>query len=106
MEGRTRPRSKELNMTVLRLGAAAVAAAAFAAPAPQGAATPSPSVGIDLAGMDRSVAPGDDFYRYANGTWTKTTEIPPDRSRYGVAYVVLDVTTQHNAEIVQEAARV
>ncbi len=23
--------------------------------------------GIDVAGMDRSVKPGDDFYRYANG---------------------------------------
>jgi len=29
--------------------------------------------------MDRSVKPGDDFYRYANGDWIKRTEIPPDR---------------------------
>jgi len=28
--------------------------------------------------MDRSVKPGDDFYRYANGDWIKRTEIPPD----------------------------
>jgi putative endopeptidase len=35
--------------------------------------------GIVIANMDRSVKPGDDFYRYANGDWIKRTEIPPDR---------------------------
>jgi len=40
--------------------------------------------GIDIHGMDRSVKPGDDFFRYANGMWLKTTEIPPDRASYGV----------------------
>ena len=39
--------------------------------------------GLDLAGIDPSVAPGDDFFAYANGTWLKTTEIPPDRASYG-----------------------
>ena len=41
------------------------------------------ATGLDLAGIDRSVAPGDDFFRYANGTWLKTTEIPADRASYG-----------------------
>ena len=27
--------------------------------------------------------PGDDFFRYANGTWLKETEIPADRSAWG-----------------------
>src|SRR3954469_15966348 len=31
--------------------------------------------GFDLAGMDRNVAPGDSFYRFANGNWDRTTEI-------------------------------
>ena len=39
--------------------------------------------GLDVAGMDRSVKPGDDFFAYANGTWLKPTEIPADRSTYG-----------------------
>src|SRR5439155_3448407 len=48
------------------------------------AATPAQSPhGVDLAGIDRLVAPGDDFFRYANGAWLKATEIPPDRSSYG-----------------------
>ena len=38
--------------------------------------------GVDLAGMDRSVRPGDDFYRYAGGTWLKTTQIPADRTMW------------------------
>jgi predicted metalloendopeptidase len=32
--------------------------------------------GIVVANMDRSVKPGDDFFRYANGGWIKRTEIP------------------------------
>lgn len=33
--------------------------------------------------MDTSVPPGDDFYAYAAGTWTKEAEIPADKSRWG-----------------------
>jgi putative endopeptidase len=48
-------------------------------------ATSAPVHGIDRAGMDRSVRPGDDFFDYANGTWLKTHEIPADRASWGVA---------------------
>src|SRR5262245_19643788 len=40
--------------------------------------------GFDLTGMDRSIKPGDDFYRYANGAWYDRTRIPPDRDSNGV----------------------
>jgi putative endopeptidase len=49
--------------------------------------------GIDPAGMDRSTRPGDDFFKYANGTWYRTTEIPPDRSAWGVDAVLSDQAT-------------
>jgi len=39
--------------------------------------------GVDVAGMDTSVKPGDDFFRYVNGKWAATTQIPPDRTSYG-----------------------
>jgi len=39
--------------------------------------------GIDLSARDKAVAPGADFFRYANGHWLDTVEIPEDRSRYG-----------------------
>jgi putative endopeptidase len=39
--------------------------------------------GLDTTGMDRSVRPQDDFFRFVNGTWVDKTAIPPDRSNYG-----------------------
>ncbi|HLY79577.1 MAG TPA: M13 family metallopeptidase, partial [Caulobacteraceae bacterium] len=42
-----------------------------------------PPWGFDLAGRDTAVVPGNDFYAYANGTYVKNLQIPPDRSRYG-----------------------
>ncbi|MFL6727376.1 MAG: M13 family metallopeptidase [Sphingomicrobium sp.] len=41
------------------------------------------SWGFDIAGMDRTVRPGDDFFRYGGGHWLRTAEIPPDRSTWG-----------------------
>ena len=34
------------------------------------------ATGLDLAGIDRSVAPGDDFFRHANGTWLEVDRDP------------------------------
>ena len=70
-----------------------------AAPAP--ASLPS---GIDAAGMDKSVAPGDDFYAYANGGWIKATPIPADKSEYGVATILVDQTRKQTVEIIQDPA--
>lgn len=39
--------------------------------------------GIVLEYMDTSVKPGDDFFRFVNGTWYDKTEIPADRVRWG-----------------------
>ncbi|HEX9104209.1 MAG TPA: M13 family metallopeptidase [Polyangia bacterium] len=69
------------------------------------AAAPPPPSGIDLAGMDRAVAPGDDFFAYANGAWMKTTEIPPDRSSFGVGAILDELTTKRTAELITTAAK-
>lgn len=39
--------------------------------------------GFDLAAMDPSVQPCDNFYQYSCGTWLRKNPIPPDRSRWG-----------------------
>ena len=74
--------------------------------APKAAAAPASvpaaaGVGIDLAGIDKSVQPGDDFYAYANGTWQKTTEIPADRASTGVFYTVFEKAEKRLADLVQ-----
>ena len=72
-----------------------------------GAAAASPPVhGLDLAGMDRSVRPGDDFYSYANGGWQKTTEIPPDRSSWGSGAKLSEETAARVRAIIEGAAKV
>jgi len=46
-------------------------------------ASPPRVPGLDTTGMDRSVRPQDDFFRFMNGAWVDKTPIPPDRSNYG-----------------------
>ncbi|HET9638797.1 MAG TPA: M13-type metalloendopeptidase [Allosphingosinicella sp.] len=57
------------------------------------------SFGFDEAGMDRSVAPGDNFYQHANGIWAKNTPIPSDRSNYGMFTLLDDLSRQRTREI-------
>jgi putative endopeptidase len=48
--------------------------------------------GVDLAGMDRTVKPGDDFFRYVNGKWAATTQIPPDKTSFGAFMLLRDLS--------------
>lgn len=59
--------------------------------------------GLNLAGMDQSVRPGDDFFKYANGQWLKATEIPPDRSSYSVFAMLGEQASRRTSELIQEA---
>ncbi len=60
---------------------------------------------VDVAGMDRSIRPGDDFYGYANGGWMKATEIPPDRAVYGSFTIIEEMVTKRTADLIQEAGK-
>src|SRR5688572_9073531 len=78
-----------------------------AAPAPTPAAPAKPALGtfgFDTAGMDTSIAPGDDFYAYANGTWHRTFEIPADRSRFSMFTELTERALSRTRAIVEEAA--
>src|ERR1700760_4271249 len=55
--------------------------------------------GCDLAGMDTATKPGDDFYRYANGTWMDKTQIPPDKPAYSLRLAMTDLTEQRLHEM-------
>ncbi len=41
------------------------------------------SSGIDRSAFDTSIKPGEDFFRYVNGTWIKHNPIPPEYGRWG-----------------------
>jgi putative endopeptidase len=62
-------------------------------------AKPGSEIGIDVGWMDKSVAPGDDFFRYANGTWAKTTEIPADRSNIGAHFIADQLREKNTREL-------
>jgi len=75
-----------------------------------GAAVPSApgkaqigDIGLDMAGMNRSVAPGDDFYNYMNGTWARNTPIPADKSSYGEFTALADLSRTRTRGILDQA---
>lgn len=61
--------------------------------------------GIDLAGIDHSVVPGDDFFAYANGAWIKKTEIPADKASYGPGEILVEKTREQVRGLIQDAAK-
>ena len=71
---------------------------------------PSPPVqqalalGVDTKNFDKSVRPQDDFYRYVNGTWLKTAQIPADRARYGTFIELADKSEAALRALIEEAA--
>jgi putative endopeptidase len=60
--------------------------------------------GIDLAGIDKSVVPGDDFDNYANGAWYKTAVIAADRSSNGTGVIVSQVAEQRLTDLIHSIA--
>ncbi len=61
--------------------------------------------GINVSSIDPSVHPGDNFYLFANGSWIKNTELPPDRVGMGVFSVLTDRSDERIAAIVEETSK-
>jgi len=61
--------------------------------------------GIDTAGMDTAVRPQDDFYRYANGGWLDSTEIPADEVGWGSYMTLRKESLEQSRIIVEDAAK-
>ncbi|KGJ89168.1 M13 family metallopeptidase [Colwellia psychrerythraea] len=59
--------------------------------------------GLDISSIDATVKPGDDFNLYANGNWIKKTEIPADKSSYGIGTMVHE-QSQSDVRAIIEAA--
>jgi putative endopeptidase len=80
-----------------------------ATPPPPHSTTAAPQVvpghSIDLAAMDPTVKPGTDFFFYANGSWYKKTEIPPERASTGVDLRLHEEAEKRTRGILEEAAQ-
>lgn len=87
------------------LGTALVANIAMAAdPIVVHTAAVPGGLGILPESMDRNVRPGDDFYAFANGTWTKTATIPADRTNIGGFFIASEATDAQLGELIQRIA--
>lgn len=100
---------------MMMCGAGAVALAAAAVPAfaadqgkPSAASAAKPQLGqwgVDLAGMDKSVNPGDDFYDFVNGTWHKNAVIPADKASWGGFGILRDLSDTRTREIIEASVK-
>jgi putative endopeptidase len=59
--------------------------------------------GVDLTAGDKSVAPGADFDKYANGAWAARTEIPADQGSAGVGYDVYNRSQDQLRTLIETA---
>ncbi|MFN3434526.1 MAG: M13 family peptidase, partial [Sphingomonas sp.] len=60
--------------------------------------------GVDLTAMDRSIAPGDDFYNYVNGAWMARTQIPADRASWGGFAILRNLSDERTRAVIEGAA--
>jgi len=61
--------------------------------------------GLDLANMDTTVQPQNDFYQYVNGSWLDKAEIPDDRTRWGGFMILRKKTDQDVLDILNKAEK-
>ena len=95
--------------------AAAAALTASSAATPSFAADAAPAAdvakaqhfgawGFDLSGQDKTVAPGQDFYKFASGGWEAKTQIPSDRTRWGAFDELRELSDARARAVIDRAA--
>lgn len=88
---------------VFPISAFAEEGAAAAEPASEVSSSEKVS-GIDRALFSEAVKPGDNFYQYANEKWLDRTEIPADKSNYGIFTVLADEADEQVRTLIERAA--
>ncbi len=96
--------ARQLSLAVLGLGslAATIAAGPPTKPAP---APPQKGVGINIANIDPSVKPCEDFFHYASGNWLKNNPVPAAESRWGSFNELADHNNATLRAILNDAAK-
>lgn len=66
--------------------------------------TPSTTLlsGINLENIDNNIRPQDNFYRYVNGKWLTSAEIPDDKTAIGAFYELRDNADDDVKAIIEE----
>ncbi len=64
-----------------------------------------PTKFIDRANMNLSVKPGDDFFEYSNGIWTKNNPIPAKETRWGTFNQLRDFNINAVKTILEDAVQ-
>ncbi|WP_420583152.1 M13 family metallopeptidase [Reichenbachiella sp.] len=87
-------------------GAVATAGLLMGCEPTQDTAQEEPEVAsLDLNLRDTTVAPNNDFYRYANGGWLDKTEIPSDRSAWGSFHELFEYNEKVLSFVLEEATK-
>jgi putative endopeptidase len=60
--------------------------------------------GFDQAGQDLATKPGDDFFRFANGTWLDKAVIASDKPAISLRMLAANTTEAHIHDILEAAA--
>jgi len=61
---------------------------------------------IEIKNMDLTVKPGDDFFRYVNGNYLKTLEIPDDKTSYNVFNILRENVDKNINNILKEVSAI
>ncbi|MBH8570082.1 M13 family metallopeptidase [Microvirga sp. STS02] len=80
-------------------------AAVTTAAAPVSAAAPAPKgVGLDMADIDRTVNPCDDFFQFSGGNWLRNNPVPSYASSWGPRNLLGNRTQDLLRKILEDAA--
>jgi putative endopeptidase len=100
-------------LTYLSL-ATALALAGCTSTKPTAVASPAPTtapaetypqgVGLDMADLDRTVNPCDDFYRFSGGNWLRNNPVPSYASRWGPRNLLGNRIQDQLRRILEDAA--
>ncbi|GAB2857390.1 M13 family metallopeptidase [Hymenobacter ruber] len=81
------------------------AAVTTAPTTPVAAATPAPKgVGLDMADIDRTVDPCDDFFQFSGGNWLRNNPVPSYASSWGPRNLLGNRTQDLLRKILEDAA--
>jgi putative endopeptidase len=68
-------------------------------------ALPAGTKFIEPRNMNKNVAPGDNFYEYANGAWLSANAVPASETRWGSFNILNDYTQASVKKILDETAK-